>query len=68
MPVVPIFVEFLAALRDSQVVIIAPGSSNVKEIGPTFSGSYAFAIDALHSFFVVVVRHSISFCVFVSEK
>ena len=58
MPVVSIVIETLPALGDGQVIIVATGSSYIKEIGPSFSRPDAFAVNAVHSFFVVVVRHN----------
>src|SRR5689334_15584632 len=65
-PVITIFVEFLPAFRNSDVVIIATGSPHIEEIGSTFSSPDAFAVNAFHSFVGVFVRHSV--LVFYSEQ
>ena len=58
MPVVTVLVEFFAGFGNSYVVIISAGSPYIEEICSSFSCSYAFAINAFHPLFVVVVRHN----------
>ena len=61
MPVVTIVVEALAAFCNGQKVIVAPGSSNIEEICPSFSGPNPFAVNTFYFLFVVLVRHSYKF-------
>jgi hypothetical protein len=58
MPVISIIIESLSTLCDGEVVIVTTGCSYIKEISPSFARSDAFAVNAVHSFFVVVVRHN----------
>jgi hypothetical protein len=63
-PVVPVFVEFFAAFRNGNVVVISMGCPHIKEVSSSFPGTDAFAINAFHTFVVVFVRHShLSFAV-----
>ena len=61
MPVVSIIVESLSAFSDGKVVIIAPGGSYIKKIGPSFSCPDSLAVHTVHFLFVVVVRHNLKF-------
>ena len=56
-PVITVFIELFPAFSDCDVIIISAGSSYIKKISSTLTGSDAFAINALHSFVVVFVRH-----------
>ena len=58
MTVITIVIETLSAFCDGQVIIIATGSPDIEEIGPSFACPDAFAVNAVHSFFVVVVLHN----------
>ena len=62
MPVITVFIEFLPAFGDSKIIIITTGCPYIEEIRPAFPGPDAFAINAFHSFVVVVVRHNDLFC------
>lgn len=57
-PVISIIIESLSALCDGEIIIVAPGCPYIKEISPSFTRPDAFAVNAVHSFFVVVVRHN----------
>jgi hypothetical protein len=57
----PILIETFTAFRNREVVIIATGCSNVKEVSPSFSSSDTLALNDFHSFVVVFVRHSCKF-------
>ncbi len=61
-PVITILIKFLPAFRDRKIVIVTTGSPYIEEICPAFSGPDAFAVNAFHSFVVVVVRHNDLFC------
>jgi hypothetical protein len=58
MSVVAIIIKAFAAFRYGQIVIVASGSSDIKKVCPSFSSADAFAVNAVHSFFVIVVRHN----------
>lgn len=58
MPVVAVFIEFFTAFSNGNVVIVTAGCPYIKKVGSSFTGSYAFAVYAFLSFFVVFVRHN----------
>jgi hypothetical protein len=61
MPVVTIVIETFTALRDGKIIIVPAGSPHIEEIGTSFTCADAFAVDAIHALFVVVVCHSVGF-------
>ena len=58
MDVVPILVEFLTAFSNSQIVVVTTCCPHIKEVRSAFASPDALAVNAFHSFFVVVVRHN----------
>ena len=56
-PVITIFIKFLTAFGNRQIIIIASCSPYIKKISPSFTGPDSFAIHAFHSFVIVLVRH-----------
>jgi hypothetical protein len=58
MTIIPIVIKALSAFCNCQVVIITPGGSYIKEIGPALSSTNSFAVNAFHFVFVILVRHS----------
>lgn len=60
-PVVAVVIKTLAAFGDGEVIIVAPGSSYIEEIGPSFSCADALAVNAFDFVVIVLVRHSIDF-------
>ena len=61
MPVVTIFVKTFPAFCNGEVIIITAGSSYIKKISPSFTGTDAFAVNALHFLVIIFVRHSCKF-------
>ena len=61
MPVIPIVIKPLTAFCNGQVIIITTGSSYIKEISSSFTGTDAFAVNALHFLVIVLVRHCYKF-------
>jgi hypothetical protein len=59
--VITIGVEFFPAFSDGQIIIVPAGSSYIKEVRSSFPSTNALAVDAVHSFFIVFVRHFFSF-------
>jgi hypothetical protein len=57
-PIVSIIIKTLSAFSDGQVIIITASGSYIEEISSSFASSDAFTVNAVHSFFVVIVRHS----------
>src|SRR5579863_963706 len=55
--VIPIFIKFLTAFGNRQIIIIASCSPYIKKISPPLTGPDSFAIHAFHSFVIVLVRH-----------
>src|ERR1700759_5552533 len=56
-PVITIFIKFLTAFSNRQIIIIASCSPYIKKISPSLTGPDSFAIHAFHSFVIVLVRH-----------
>src|ERR1700722_4703553 len=61
-PVITVLIKFLPAFRDRKIVIVTTSSPYIEEICPEFPRPDAFAVNAFHSFVVVVVRHNELFC------
>jgi hypothetical protein len=59
--IISIIIETLSAFCDGKIVIITASSSYIEEVSSSLSRSDAFAVNAIHSFFVVLVRHSDDF-------
>ena len=61
MPVIPIIIKPFTAFCNGEVIIITAGSSYIKEISSSFTGTNAFAVNAFHFLVIVLVRHSYKF-------
>ena len=57
MPVVSIGIKFLTAFCNGEILVVSPGSSYIKEVGSSFTCANALAVNAVHSFVIVFVRH-----------
>jgi len=57
-PVVSIVVKTLAAFGNGQEIIITTGCPYIKKIGPSFTSPDPLAVNTVHFFVVVLVRHS----------
>ena len=61
MTVVTVIIKTFTAFSNSQVIVIAPGSSYIEKIGSSFACTDAFAVNALYFLVVVLVRHCCKF-------
>jgi hypothetical protein len=61
MTIVAVIIKTFAAFGYGQVIIVAPGSSYIKKVGPSFSGTDTLTVNALHFLVIVLVRHLYKF-------
>ena len=57
-PVIPVLIEFFTAFGNGKIVVVATCCPHIKEVRSAFASPDALAVNAFHSFFVVVVRHN----------
>lgn len=59
--VIAVIIKPFATFSDGQVIVIPSGSSYIKKVRSSLSSTDALAVNALHLFVVVLVRHLFSF-------